>query len=269
MYFITLCRQMGAKGTDIEKLVAKELHYNFYDTEDVEKKAKELGFLDDIREVDDKPPSLFKQIFSRQPEFWLDRLSTVIYDLTRRGSAVLLGRGGNMLLRSIPQALHVRVIASKETRIKNLLERGYKRKDAVSFMVKSDYERSSFLWFAFRQDWYDPELYDLVLNMDSLTVGAAVDMILCAARLRESQYRRNEISSLDLLELASRVSVALTKSGFPAGYVSPLVNAPGKVRLTGVVQIHREKLAAELTALKVEGIESVENEIQIAGRHGI
>jgi hypothetical protein len=68
MYFITLSRQLGTKGTEIAKLVAKELHYDFYDTEAIEKKAGEMGFLNDIRKVDDKPPSPLKQLFSWQTE---------------------------------------------------------------------------------------------------------------------------------------------------------------------------------------------------------
>lgn len=187
MYFVTLSRQMGAEGTEIAKLVAKELQYDFYDTEDIEKKATELGFLADIREVNDKPPSPLKLFYPWQPEIYLNHLYTVIYDLTRRGNAVILGRGGNILFRPIPQALHVRVIASQETRISNLVARGHQREDAVTAMEKSDYERASFFWFAFHRDWYDPELYDIVLNMDNLTVRVAADTILCAARLRESQ----------------------------------------------------------------------------------
>jgi len=269
MFFITISRQMGTKGTDIAKLVAKELRYNFYDTEDIEEKAKELGYLEDIREVNDKPPSPLKRIFSRQPEIWLDHLNTVIYDLLRRGSAVLLGRGGNVFLQSIPHALHVRVIASQETRINNLLERGYKRGDSILLMEKSDYERSSFIRFAFHRDWDDPELYDIVFNMDNLTVNVAVDTILCAARLRESQYRSgNMVNPLDLLELAVRVRASLKKKvGFlPTSYVSTFVSAPGKVRLTGVVQVPREKYDAEVTAMEVEGVEWVESQIKIAGK---
>ncbi len=36
---------MGTKGTEIAKLVAKELKYAFYDTEDIEKKPKRWDFL--------------------------------------------------------------------------------------------------------------------------------------------------------------------------------------------------------------------------------
>ncbi len=85
-----------------------------------------MGFLDDIRKIDSKTPPLLKRVFSCRPEICLDRLYVVIYELARLGSAVILGRGGNMLFRSLPHALHVRIIASQEQRGRNLVERGYK-----------------------------------------------------------------------------------------------------------------------------------------------
>jgi hypothetical protein len=62
------------------------------------------------------------------------------------------------------------------------------------------------------------------------------------------------------------VGTALAEAGFPSYYISAFVDAPGKVRLTGVVQVPWEKKEAEQTARKVAGIESVENNIEIAGR---
>jgi len=90
---------MGTKGTEIAKLVAEELKYAFYDTEDIEKKAEEMGCLDDVREVNGKVPPPLKRFFSIRPEICLDRLYVVICELARLGSAVIIGRGGNMLFR--------------------------------------------------------------------------------------------------------------------------------------------------------------------------
>lgn len=267
MYYVTFSRKMGTRGTEIAKLVAKELQYAFYDTEDIEKAARDMGFLEDIREVNDKAPPPLKRFFSYRPEIGLDRLNTVIYELARRGSAVILGRGGNMLFRSLPNALHVRVIASPERRIGNLVERGYTRGAAAMVMEKSDQERESFIRFAFHRDWNDPELYDCVLNMDKLTVPVAAGMILCAARAEEVRGRAGEATaSLGMMELAARVAAALAEAGFPSSYVSASVPAPGTVRLTGVVQVPWEKTAAERTASAVEGVDVVENHLEIAGR---
>jgi cytidylate kinase len=267
MYFITFSRKMGTRGTEIAKLVAKELKYAFYDTEDIEKKAEEMGFLDDVREVNGKTPPLLKRGFSCRSEICLDRLYVVIYELARLGSAVILGRGGNIIFRSLPYALHVRVIASQEKGVRNLVERGYKRQAAVTDMEKSDHERENFIRFAFHREWDNPELYDIVLNMDKLTVNTAADIVLCAARSDEFRVRTSDVMhSLDMMELAVRVGTALAEAGFPSSYVSAFVNEPGKVLLTGVVQVPREKSTAERIAKKVKGVESVENKIQIASR---
>ena len=170
-----------------------------------------------------------------------------------------------MLFRSLPYALHVRVIASQEKRVRNLVERGYKREAALMIMEKSDHERESFIKFAFHRDWDNPALYDIVLNMDNLTVNVAADMILCAARAKEAQGHSDDVTySLDMMELAVRVGAALAEAGFPSSYISTFVNAPGKVRLIGVVQVPWDKSAAERTALEVDGVESVENKIEIA-----
>ena len=134
-------------------------------------------------------------------------------------------------------------------------------------MEKSDHERESFIRFAFQREWDNPELYDIVLNMDKLTVNTAADMVLCAARVDEVQGRTGDVmNSLDMMELAVRVGTALAQAGFPSSYVSAFVNEPGKLRLTGVVQVPREKSTAERIAKGVKGVESVENRIQIASR---
>ncbi|MDY0378878.1 MAG: cytidylate kinase family protein, partial [Desulfobacterales bacterium] len=91
MHFITLSRMMGTKGTEIAKRVAQELQYNFFDNESIEEKAREMGFLDDIKEINDKGPPPLKRFFSFRAEASLDRLYAVIYELARQGSAVLLG----------------------------------------------------------------------------------------------------------------------------------------------------------------------------------
>jgi len=178
MYFITFSRKMGTDGSEIARRVAEQLGYAFYDTEAIEAVAQEMGFLKDVKEIDEKAPSLFQRFFSQKPEVYLDRLHSVIYELASRGNAVFLGRGGHMLLRSFQCALHIRVTASLEKRIENLVGRGWPREIAIQEMDTSDGERGAFIKFAFRVNWDDPELYDLVLNMDHLTRDLAADTVI-------------------------------------------------------------------------------------------
>lgn len=67
------------------------------------------------------------------------------------------------------------------------------------------------------------------------------------------------------MDIEERLRMALAVAGISADYVSASINETGKVRLTGIVQEPVEKLAAELAVFDVDGVESVENEITIAG----
>ncbi len=264
MYFITLSRRMGTDGSEIARRVAGQLEYAFYDTEAIENTAREVGILEDVKEIDEKVPSLFQRLFSQQPEVHLDRLHSVIYELASHGNAVFLGRGSHILLSSFKCALHIRVIASLEKRIENLGKRGWPREVAIKAIHKSDHERGAFIKFAFGVDWDNPEIYDLVLNMDHLTFDLAVDTILHIAGTEETKARSvDAMKSLEMMGLARRAEVALTEGGLKYG-PSITVLEPGRVQLTGFVAKPLTKTKAEEILRGVKGVKSIDNQIQVS-----
>jgi cytidylate kinase len=264
MYFITLTRKMGTNGTEIGSRVAKELQYNLYDKEAIESAAREMGFLEDVRALDERSPSLFERLFSHRPEIHLDRLSSVIYELASRGNAVFLGRGSHILLRELKCAFHIRVTASLEKRIQNLVERGFQREIAAKAIQQSDQERGAFIKFAFGVDWDDPELYDIVLNTDNLSADLAVDTILHMARSEEIAARSvDAMKSLEMLALARRAEAAIIEAGGGRSFPSVSVVEPGIVRLTGLVGEAEEKLRAEQILKGVKGVTSVDNQLLV------
>ena len=270
MYFITFSRTMGTNGSEIARRVADQLGYGFYDTEAIEKVAREMGFLKDVKEADEKVPSLFERVFSHRPEIHLDRLHSVIYELASRGDAVFLGRGSHILLRAFKCALHIRVIASLEKRIQNLEERGLVRKAAIQAVHRSDHERGAFIKLAFGSDWDNPELYDIVLNMDNLTVDLAVDAVLHIASTEEIKARSiDAMKSLEMMGLAQRAQAALIEAGFgltstfTSTSLSVSVPQAGQIQLTGFVGEHSYKTHAEKILEGVKGIRSVDNQIHV------
>ena len=269
MNFITFSRKMGANGTAIAKQVAEKIGYRFYDTEAIENAAREMGFLKNVKDIDEKAPSLFQRLFSHKPAIELDRLNSVVYELAGRGDAVFLGRGGQILLRDFNCALHVRVTASPEKRIQNLIERGITREAASKAMEASDHERSSFIRFAFKADWENDKLYDIVLNMDKVTVKLAVETILTMARSDEIKACSvDAMKSLEMMGLQTRAEAALIEAGLtygPAGtYIQVQVEEPGKVVLTGRVDSDVTKKLAQEIVQKMKGTGSVDNRIMIA-----
>jgi CMP/dCMP kinase len=267
MKWITVSRKMGTNGTEVARRAAGELGYRFYDTEAINHKARELGFLDSIREIDEKTPSIFQRLFSQRPMIYLERLYSVLYELAKQGNAVFLGRGSHLLLRDFAGALHVRVTASPETCLRTLMNQGLNREAAARAIKRTDDERAAFVKFAFGVDWEDPTRYDLVLNMDKLSVEMAVNTMTQMVRSPGfAEASAEAIRSLETLALTSRVEAALIEATFGQGFVSSLsvtIVAPGEVRVSGNVESEEKKAKAERVLRAVRGVESVENAIHV------
>lgn len=92
-------------------------------------------------------------------------VTRTIFNLARRGNVILVGRGSHIITASFKHVLHVRLIASRESRIENL-ERYYHfgREDAEEFLVKTDKARKRYVRQNFSADVDDPLAYHLVIN---------------------------------------------------------------------------------------------------------
>ncbi len=267
MKWITVSRKLGTNGSEIASRVARELGYRFYDTEAINQTAQDMGFLESVTEADEKAPSLFLRLFSQRPTVSFDRLYAVIYELAKHGDAVFLGRGSHILLKAFGCAVHVRVTASPETRIRILMARGLDREVAGKAIKRTDDERSGFIRAAFGVDWESPDLYDLVLNMDKLSVDLAVSTAVHVARSREIVEASAEaVRSLEMMGLSSRVEAALIEAGVSSGGASSVaasVVEPGRVRLSGQVDTGERRAEAERVLRSVRGVEAVENDILV------
>jgi cytidylate kinase len=258
---------MGTQGTEVAKRVASGLGYPLYDTKAINRMAEELGVLGSVRKVDEKVPPLFQRLFSQRPMVHLERLYSVIYELAKQGDAVFVGRGSHLLLRDFPCALHVRVTASPETCIRRLMSQGLNREASARAIKRTDDERSAFVQFAFGVKWADPARYDLVLNMDKLSVNLAVSTVLQMVRSPEfSEASTEALRALDAMALTSRAEAALIEATFGHEFVTALsvaVVAPGKVQVRGTVDTEARKVEAERVLRAVKGVEAVENAIQV------
>ncbi len=258
MYFLTFTCKMGTGGAEMAGRVAAELGYNFYDVKAIEHAAKEMGFMEEAAEVEEKGPSLVARFFSfKNPEIPLNRLKSVVYELASRGSAVFVARANHALLRDLTCALHIGVTASLERRVQNLVARGVQEEEALKAIRTNDHEREAFTKFAFGVDWNNPELYHIMLNMDKWSTDQAVDMIVGLARKGEASARSVDVTShLRTMALATRTRAALIEAGFSMTNLSLSVPEPGRVHLVG-----RECSASDVARARniVQGLQGVES----------
>ncbi len=104
-----------------------------------------------------------------------------------------MGRGGQVLLRDYPTALHIQIVAPRSYRLQVIMERyGLDRRAAQHRLRASDRARFDYLRRYHDADWLDPTLYHLVLNTGRLAVETAADLIVAAERAQEAETERGE-----------------------------------------------------------------------------
>jgi hypothetical protein len=116
-------------------------------------------------------------------ESYVRMVGLVIRELAREGNVLIVGRGGQALLSTCPEALHVQVVAPLSQRIKALMARGELSWRAAQSKVRaSDRARFDYVRRYHDEDWLDPTLYHLVINTGLVSVATAIELIVVAQR---------------------------------------------------------------------------------------
>jgi hypothetical protein len=117
---------------------------------------------------------------------YLDLVTSVILDQAAQGQAMIVGRGGQMILRDQPNVLHVQIIARFETRVYNVIQReNVKWREAAHRVRLADEQRAGYMRRFYNADWLDSDHYDLVISTDRVPGDVAVDLIVRACRALE------------------------------------------------------------------------------------
>jgi cytidylate kinase len=105
-------------------------------------------------------------------------LTHAVAALSKLGNVIMIGRGSNFIIQN---ALHVRIDASDEVRIQNMMKfENMERNEAEHKLKESDIERHLFLEKMFGKERVHKFNYDLTINMDNFTNDDAVAIILRA-----------------------------------------------------------------------------------------
>jgi len=225
MTVITISRQYGSGGDEIAAQVAETLGYAEFDRRMILQAAKEAGLSEqeiiDCHEDNYKIRSFLDRLFGRSrsmntPGMWMgDTFGMPIVDdfemteeeavaLAQRaiesaykaGNLVIVGRGGQVILKDKPGVLHIRIEAPTEDRIQRIkhsiksIEGDYSadldtRRRAQDLVEERDAASSDYTRRFYHVDWNDPTLYHMVLNTGRLGIKRSVQLIIQLAHMTE------------------------------------------------------------------------------------
>jgi cytidylate kinase len=201
--FITLSREVCAGATTIGGILIPRLNAEFgeegqdwvlmdrdlltYALAHHELPQQLARFLpeDKISEID----SLIGEIMGIHPSIWAleQQVAQAIVQFAHVGHMVFVGRAGHVLTQSLPGGFHVRLVASKDVRVRRMMkEQGITAREADAQIERTDLGRRRFLRSHFSKDIDDPHAYDLVINTDRISpetaAGLVVEGLRCVVR---------------------------------------------------------------------------------------
>jgi cytidylate kinase len=269
MAVITVSRQLGSLGTEIAREAANRLNYAFVEKERIGRMLVGYGFPEsEVEKFDEKRAPLWDYLSIKRTKF-LHLIRAVIFGFASKDNAVIVGRGGQVLLKDLPGTLHVRIIAPFEVRLRRLIKsEGLVEKHAAEILRRSDSDSFGYIQSFFHVDWNDPTLYDLLINSAKVSMETAVQMIIDSARDQETQEGEERVKEkLSDLALSQKVEAKLMDI-LGVGFRNLEVRAEkGIVVLRGGVVSQAKKEECERTTTGLEGVERLENQLWVDPYH--
>ncbi len=209
MSIITISRGTASGGQALAERVAAKLGWTCLSNEVIVEAARRYRVPEpELAKVFEKAPSFWERITASR-RVYLTFIQAAMCEYAQRGNLVYHGHAGHELLPAISHVLKVRLVAPLEYRIGIASERNQlDRKGAIRYINQVDEERTSRMRYLFGIDWRDPQLYDLVLNLNKLTLETACDMVIQVVRWAEFQPMEASRRMLDNLALSSRIRAA-------------------------------------------------------------
>ncbi len=201
--FVTISRQYAAGGSEVASLVAESLGWNVVDNAFIDELAARSGYSpEEVAELDERVPSFLERFTQSSalsfPEYLattpsvleqpgaekLARISReLVADLGRRDRMVMVGRAAAVVLARESGAIHVRVVASRDHRIRTAMEAlSVDSAEAAAILDDADRNRDRYHREFYDRDWADPTNYHMVLNTELLGTDRAAGLVVAHAR---------------------------------------------------------------------------------------
>jgi cytidylate kinase len=132
---------------------------------------------DKISEID----AMIGEIVGLHPSLWEleQQVAQTIVQLAHVGHIVFVGRAAHLLTQTLPGGFHVRLVASKDTRVRRqMLLQHVGLAEAESLVERTDLGRRRFVRSHFGRDIDDPHTYDIVINTDRVSPETAATLVM-------------------------------------------------------------------------------------------
>ena len=164
-------------GVDVQSVLAKE--------QAVIRRPRLVS--SDMTSLYRKDPSAFEKKSDMDDQTYNRIVRETMEKHARDENAVIVGRGGQMVLQDWPTALHVHLYADPDVRAQRLVERmDISQAQAERRIAQSDQQKREYIRHVHNNaSWKNLKYYHLAIDTGHVSPEAAAKMIILAARDRE------------------------------------------------------------------------------------
>jgi cytidylate kinase len=186
--WITISTQLGAGGRELAARLGERLGWQVFDKQILQEIAKSTSAREKVlSRLDEHAVGVFEDFATHlfvpgnlgHSAFVLEMMR-VVWAIARQGQAIMLGRGANWLLDP-SYGVRVRAIAPVETRVEWLQRtQAMSATDAIQRVEADQADRARFMRQVYKRDIDDPLGYDLVVNLGTIGLEPAVELVTAA-----------------------------------------------------------------------------------------
>jgi cytidylate kinase len=266
MAIITISRGTMSGGEALAKCLSEKLGIPAVSQEILKEASDRFGISQSLLQQQlEKTKGLIRGP-STERNLYLTAIQLALAERAQRGPFVYYGHAGHLLMKGVPQVLKVRVIAPLNRRSQRLSEiEKISLEEAKKIIEKMEEGRIKWTRFLYGVDWRDPSIYDLVINLDAISLESACEMIICTLNQNEFNESPESQTIIEDFLLASQVKAELAGNDRTKGLELAVSAEKGKVRISGTFETggifhsgkHRIKNDLDEAARQVPGVKEV------------
>ncbi len=264
MAVLTISRDLGSGGHEVAQAISTALDYRFLDREEILSHIKAAGHKWEkwAEEFDEHSPRLWEK-FDWSYRGFLALVQSTILNEAAAGKVIVIGRGGNFLLKDTPFVLRLRIVAPLEVRIQRIADReSIDRDSALWLLERTDRERTGFLYFAYGSDGKDSQDYDFVFDSGTTPIDGIVATVEKLLAEKDTLVTEESLRTLRMKALAADIKAHLF-TNLPFFMSTLEVEYTGEaIAVRGVVRLPRERELVTKIAHNMAGDVPIKTEIR-------
>lgn len=192
---INIGRQFGGGGLGVASELGRRLEIPVYDKELITKAAQDSGFSAELFEQSDEKrrifslSAIFTSIYSSPTDNYMSDKGlfeiqcATIRKIAEQGSAIIVGRCSDYVLRDMDCVLNVFLTSPLSERVKRICERhNLCEEKAEALILQKDKAREEYYNYYTFGNWGVASTYDLCIDSSKLGIEGTADFIIDFAK---------------------------------------------------------------------------------------